>query len=62
MTAYLLRAKIAIARDPNALTYTDLALAPVEDDEDERLDLLTKTAGAHTAVAHAKRMAELTAG
>jgi hypothetical protein len=62
MAAHLLRAKIAIARDPNALAYTDLALAPVEDDEDERLDLLTKTAGAHTAVAHAKRMAELTAG
>ena len=62
-TASRLRlAKIAIARDPSALTYTDLALAPVEDDEDERLDLLTKTAGAHTAVAHAKRMAELTAG
>jgi len=59
---HLLRAKIAIARDPNALTYTDLALAPVDDDEDERLDLLTKTAGAHAAVAHAKRMAELTAG
>ena len=58
---HLLRAKISIARDPNALAYTDLALAPVEDDDDERLDLLTKTAGAHAAVAHAKRMAELTA-
>jgi hypothetical protein len=50
----------AIARDPAARAYTDLALTPVSDDEDMALDLFTKTAGARAAVAHVKRVAELT--
>jgi hypothetical protein len=50
----------AIARDPAARAYTDLALTPVGDDEDMALDLFTKTAGARAAVAHVKRVAELT--
>jgi hypothetical protein len=40
--------------------YTDRALTPVRDDEDETLDLLTKTTGARSAVAHVKKIAGLT--
>jgi len=50
----------AIARDPNARAYMDLALSPVGDDDDEALDLMTKTSGAVGAVAHAKKVAALT--
>ncbi len=52
--------KTAIARDPDARGYMDQALTPVGDDEDVTLDLLTKTTGARAAVAHAKKIAELT--
>jgi hypothetical protein len=50
----------AIALDSAALTYTDLALTSVCDEEDMSLDLLTETRGARAAVAHVKRVAELT--
>jgi hypothetical protein len=52
--------KMAIARDPQARDYMDQALAPVRDDDDETLDLLTKTAGSLAAVAHVKKIGELT--
>ena len=52
----------AVAHDPVTLTYTDMALTPVRDDEDATFDLLTKTSGARAAVAHFKRVAELTTG
>jgi radical SAM superfamily enzyme YgiQ (UPF0313 family) len=52
--------KMAITRDPDAQAYTDRALTPVRDDEDETLDLLTKTTGARSAVAHVKKVAGLT--
>ena len=52
--------KIAITRDPAARSYMDVALTPASDD-DTTLDLLTKTAGAHAAVAHVRKVAELTA-
>jgi len=38
----------------------DQALTPVGEDGDETHDLLTKTAGAREAVAHAKKVAKLT--
>ncbi len=38
----------------------DQALTPVRDDDEETLDLTTKTAGARAAVAHIKRIDELT--
>jgi hypothetical protein len=38
----------------------DPALTPVGDDNDATLDLLTKTAGASAAIAHIRRVAELT--
>jgi tRNA A37 methylthiotransferase MiaB len=50
----------AISYSPGAHNYMDQALAPVSDDEDETLDLLTKTTGARAAVAHVKKIAELT--
>jgi hypothetical protein len=52
--------RMAIARDPNALAYMDQALTPVHDDEELTLDLLTKTSGARAAIAHIKKVAELT--
>jgi len=50
----------AIKYSPGAHDYMDQALTPVSDHEDETLDLLTKTTGARAAVAHVKKIAELT--
>jgi len=50
----------AIKYSAGAHDYMDQALTPVGDDEDETLDLLTKTTGARAAVAHVKKIAELT--
>jgi hypothetical protein len=58
----LLLMKIAIECDPNARAYLDRALEPIRDDEDETLDLLTQTTGAAAAIAHARKIAELTDG
>jgi hypothetical protein len=52
---------VAVSHDPAASRYMDVALTPVGDDEDA-LDLVTKTAGGKAAVAHVKRIAELTHG
>jgi len=52
--------KAAIARDANAKAYRDQALTPVADDEDTTFDLLTKTTGGLAAVAHVKKVGELT--
>ena len=60
MIARLLWLWLAIARDPAARSYMDQALMPVGDDNDETLDLLTKTTGGRAAVAHVKKIAELT--
>lgn len=49
----------AIARAEGAKRYMDQALAPVGDDGDETLDLLTKTAGSRAAVSHVRKVAEL---
>ena len=51
---------LAIKRDPNARSYKDLALTPVGNDDEEMLDLMTKTTGGRTAVAHIKKIAALT--
>ncbi|WP_225308553.1 B12-binding domain-containing radical SAM protein [Hypericibacter terrae] len=61
MIARLLWLRRAIARDPAAGSYTDRALTPVGEDDDETLDLLTQTTGGRAAVAHARKIAELTA-
>ena len=49
-----------ITYSPGARNYTDQALTPVGDDGDETLDLMTKTTGGRAAVAHIKKIAELT--
>jgi radical SAM superfamily enzyme YgiQ (UPF0313 family) len=58
--AWLSQEAIKIARDPQRYKYMDQALTPVHDDDDETLDLMTKTTGARAAVAHIKRVDELT--
>jgi hypothetical protein len=58
--ARLLVSRITIAFDPHARAYMDRALAPVGDDNDASFDLLTKTAGASAAIAHIRKVAELT--
>jgi hypothetical protein len=58
--ARLLASRISIVFDPHAQAYKDRALAPVGDDNDASLDLLTKTAGASAAIAHIRKVAELT--
>jgi DNA repair photolyase len=49
-----------IAHDPKRHAYHDVALTPIEDDEDENFDYLTKTDGAKAAIDHIKKIAELT--
>jgi len=46
----------AVERDPKAKDYMDVALTPVTDEEEDTLDLLTKTAGAAASVAHQKKV------
>jgi len=62
MIARLLLLRLAIARDPAASSYMDQALSPVREDDEETLDLLTKTTGARAAVAHVRKVAALTGG
>ena len=52
--------QMIIANGSGAHNYMDQALTPVSDDGDETLELLTKTAGGRAAVAHTKKIAELT--
>ncbi|MGH6768166.1 MAG: B12-binding domain-containing radical SAM protein [Xanthobacteraceae bacterium] len=54
--------KRRIERDPNHRAYMDEALSPVTDDEEETLDLLTKTGGARAAIDHLKKVHDLTHG
>jgi hypothetical protein len=53
----LLHWKRAIERDPDARSYIDLALTPVADDDEDMLDLLTKTTGGAASVVHARKVA-----
>jgi hypothetical protein len=55
--AHVARWRRAIELDPEAHAYMDQALTPVADDEEDTLDLLTKTAGAVASVAHARKVA-----
>ena len=49
--------KRAIERDPAARSYTDQALTPVTDADDDTFDLMTKTTGGVASVAHARKVA-----
>jgi len=53
-------AAFKIARDPASKTYMDQALTPVGEDDEEKLDLFTKTAGGTAAVNHVRKIAKLT--
>ena len=55
----MIRLMRSIQRCPEARNYTDQALTPVRNDDADILDLLTKTDGARAAVAHIKRIDEL---
>jgi hypothetical protein len=58
---WVMSAKRRILRDPDYRNYTDRALTPVGDDDDEmKLDLLTKTTGAKAAIDHQNKVKELT--
>lgn len=50
-----------LSRQDGAKQYMDQALTPVDDDDDQSLDLMTKTTGGTSAVAHLKNVARLTA-
>lgn len=54
-----LRLKRRIERDPNRFRYMDQALMPARDDDEETLDLLTKTGGARAAIAHQRKVAQI---
>ncbi|NEW86185.1 radical SAM protein [Rhodopseudomonas sp. WA056] len=53
---------VRVARDPDRLAYTDQALTPVADDDADSLGLLTQSASAKQAVAHQKKVFDLTHG
>jgi hypothetical protein len=55
-------AAIRISYDPKRLEYVDDAMARVTDDDELNLDLLNQTPGARDAVAHQKKVFELTRG
>ncbi len=56
----LIALKNRLERDPDRFRYMDQALTPVQDDDDETLDLLTKTSGAKAAIAHQRKVDHLT--
>ncbi|SCW52978.1 Radical SAM superfamily protein [Rhizobium mongolense subsp. loessense] len=49
-----------IKRNPASKDYMDQALTPVDDGEEEKLDLFTKTTGGTAAVTHVRKIAQLT--
>ena len=53
---------IRISRDPKRLEYLDRALSRVDDDDEGSLELLTQTSSAKQAVAHQKKVFNLTHG
>jgi radical SAM superfamily enzyme YgiQ (UPF0313 family) len=52
-------AAMVITLSSKTQTYTDLALMPVGEAQDEELDLFTKTTGARDAIAHFKKVSKL---
>jgi len=51
-----------IKKDPNHLAYTDLALTPVTEEEEDQLALFTHSDVARSAVEHARKVSYLTGG
>jgi hypothetical protein len=58
--AHLSIAGIRITRDPRHLEYTDAALNRGSDEDEATLDLMTQTFGAKQAIAHEKKVFNLT--
>jgi hypothetical protein len=56
------RVRRRVQKDPNRYFYIDQAMAPVADDENETLELLTHSTAAREAVAHSQKIAHLTSG
>lgn len=54
------RMRRRIQSDPMKLAYTDLALTPVTDEEEQTLEMFTHNSGARDAVVHVRKVAELT--
>ena len=57
---WVLSVKRRILRDPDYRNYTDRALTPGQDDDELKLDLLTKTTGARAAIDHQNKVKALT--
>ena len=57
---YILGVKRRVEKDPSRTFYIDQALTPVQDDEADTFDYLSKTDGAKAAIEHIKKGAELT--
>jgi radical SAM superfamily enzyme YgiQ (UPF0313 family) len=57
---YLYRLKKRIKADPDRLAYRDAAITPVTEDEADTLDLFTNNKATRRAVAHERRVKELT--
>jgi radical SAM superfamily enzyme YgiQ (UPF0313 family) len=60
IASWILWTKHRIESDRTHRAYTDQALVPPQDDEEEKFDYLTKTAGAKAAIAHLKKVEALT--
>ncbi len=56
------RMRRAIQKDPQHKNYFDPSLAPVDDDENDTLELFTHNAGARDEVARTRKIAALTSG
>ena len=57
---WVLSVKRRVLRDPDHRNYTDRALTPGQDDDELKLDLLTKTTGAKAAIDHQNKVKALT--
>lgn len=56
----LIWSAVSISKSVKALGYTDQALAPVGEEEDELLDLFNRTTGGKAAANHQRKVARLT--
>jgi hypothetical protein len=56
----MLQVKRRIERDPERYSYTDQALTPVREDDEELYELFSAPAGAKAAIEHLKKVAALT--
>jgi hypothetical protein len=60
LLAWLHITNMRIKKNPDRYKYTDLAMTPVLDDENDTLELLTHSDAARQAVKHARKIEQLT--